>query len=129
MALFGTKKNTKKDAEQAAQPVQAGKVEISTTRLIPAPGLSGVLKHARITEKATMRQGDSVYTFDVEDKATKRDVARAMKTYYGVTPRKVAVVKVPSKTKRNMRTGRTGVKSGGKKAYVYLKKGDTITIQ
>jgi ribosomal protein L23 len=52
----------------------------------------------------------------------------AVKELYSVTPRKVAVVNVKSKERRNMRTGRVGVKRGGKKAYVYLKSGETITI-
>lgn len=87
-----------------------------------------MLKHARITEKASMHQAASVYTFDVPAAVTKRDIARAVHALYKVQPVKVAVVKVPSKNVRSMRTGKRGVKRGGKKAYVYLKQGDSITI-
>jgi large subunit ribosomal protein L23 len=89
---------------------------------------SHILKHARITEKATMHQNNSVYTFDVASSATKRDIVRAVHALYGASAIKVAVVAVPPKKIRSARTGKVGVKSGGKKAYVYLKKGETITL-
>lgn len=118
MALFGSKKKTETAAKPAAKAaVAAG-----------ARSFAGVLRHARITEKATMHQGASIYTFDVAESATKQEIKQAVKAIYGVSPRKVAVVSVPSKTKCNARTGRKGVKQGGRKAYVYLKSGETITI-
>jgi len=87
-----------------------------------------VLSRPRITEKATMLQGGNVYSFDVAERATKNDIARAVKTLYGVHPRKIAVVRIPRKNVRNMRTGKRGMKGGGKKAYVYLTQGETITV-
>lgn len=119
MALFGTKKSK----EMAAVAAPAAKAATAA----PA-GYAGTLLHARITEKATDRQADSVYTFDVAPDATKRDVAKAVRAIYGVTPRKVAVVTIRRKAMHNRRTGRIGFKPGGKKAYVYLKKGETITL-
>ena len=129
MALF-SKKTKQAQAVGKKAPVAA-----PTSAVSVAPQGSGmrtslahVLKHARITEKATMHQSGGVYVFDIADKASKRDVMLAVKSLYNVTPRKVAVVNVPTKTKRNMRTGREGMKRGGKKAYVYLKSGETITF-
>src|SRR3989344_2216746 len=118
MALFGSKK---KKADIVA-PVRAA----SGPSIVR--NLSHVLKHARITEKATMHSADGVYTFDVAVDATKRDIMQAVHLLYKVTPRKVRVVTVRAKTVRSRRTGQMGVKGGGKKAYVYLKKGETITI-
>jgi len=89
---------------------------------------SHILIQARITEKATWHQGAGVYTFNVASSATKRDIVRAVQALYKVKPRKVAIVQVPLKKVRNMRTGKTGVKKASKKAYVYLKQGDVITI-
>lgn len=114
MALFGKKTKTEEKKGEKTQ---------SFVR-----DLSHVLKHARITEKASMHQGESVYTFDIADSANKRDISLAIHQLYKVTPRMVRIVKVPTKVRRSARTGRTGIKSGGKKAYVYLKKGETITI-
>lgn len=121
MALFSRKKNTETaEATKAASPVQPS---VSTAR-----DLSPILKHARITEKATMGQGIGVYVFDVDVRASKRDIMQAVKLLYGVNARKVSVVSIPKKNIRSARTGRTGVKGGGRKAYVYLKKGETITL-
>lgn len=117
MALF--KKTTKK----AEANTETGTKQSGALR-----DLSHVLSQVRITEKATMKAESGVYTFNVADRATKSDIIKAVNALYKVTPRLVRIVKVPSKVKRNMRTGRVGVKSGGKKAYVYLKKGETITI-
>ncbi len=87
-----------------------------------------VLKGPRITEKASGHQAVGVYTFNITEYATKRDIVRAVQSLYKVTPRMVRVVRVPSKAKRSMRTGRVGVAKGGRKAYVYLKPGESITI-
>ncbi len=119
MALFGKKEAIV--SKDSAIPSAAGVVGIGCD-------LSAVLKHARITEKATMHSSDGVYTFDIAKDATKRDVIQSVYALYKVLPRKVRIVKVPTKMRRNPRTGKTGITRGGKKAYVYLKKGETITI-
>jgi large subunit ribosomal protein L23 len=125
MALFSRKQNKKEVKQQGAAPaVQAA----AASRPSAHPGLANVLAHARITEKASMVAGAGVYTFDISESATKRDIMQAVKALYGVSPRKVAVVTVKSKTRRNARTGKSGIKKGGRKAYVYLKSGETITI-
>jgi len=89
---------------------------------------SHILKHARITEKATMNQSGNIYTFDVASSATKRDIVRAVLALYKVKPVKVATVMVPEKKVRNMKTGKMGVKKGSKKAYVFVKQGETISL-
>ena len=88
-----------------------------------------VLRHARVTEKATSMSERGVYVFDVSPRATKEDVREAVKALYKVTPLKINMVRVPSK-KVSLRGAQNkyGVKSGGKKAYVFVKKGDTIDI-
>jgi large subunit ribosomal protein L23 len=117
MALF-TKKGTKKESIKSAAPVRSS---IVSSRM-------HVLARPRITEKATLHADVSAYVFDVSARATKRDIISAVAEIYKVTPSKVRIVNVPTKQIRNMRTGKRGVKRGGKKAYVYLKKGETITI-
>jgi large subunit ribosomal protein L23 len=117
MALFGKKKTETATTEAAAKT--GGGV---------ARDLSHILSHARITEKATVQAEGNIYTFDVSRSATKRDIVQAVRALYKVTPTHVRVLTVPQKIRRNARTGRIGIKSGGKKAYVFLKKGETITI-
>ena len=121
MALFGKKKNTDK-------AVTAPSAAVAPVREERGGRATDVLKNPRITEKATMHSGEGVYTFDVTAGATKRDILKAVRALYSVSPRKVAIVSIPRKWKRNMRTGKKGQQGGGKKAYVYLKKGETITI-
>src|SRR6476620_10457800 len=118
MALFSRSKKT--EEVKANAPV-AQKRETTATTAMNA-GVAHVLKHARITEKATMHQSVGVYTFEIAERATKRDVIAAVRSLYKVTPRMVRIVPVPMKTRRSMKTGKTGVKRGGRKAYVYLKK-------
>lgn len=104
------------------------KATVADTSAQSKQDLSHVLRHARITEKATMLSEKGVYTFVVAENVSKNDISKAIKKLYKVTPVKVAVVGIRSKEKRNARTGRYGVKGGGKKAYVYLKKGETINV-
>jgi len=134
MALFGKKKNTpartgsvRSGGEQATTPLAANSAG-TTVRESLSGGVADVLKNPRITEKATMHSDAGVYTFDVTAGATKRDIMKAVRALYSVSPRKVAIVSVPKKWKRNMRTGKRGQQGGGKKAYVYLKKGETINL-
>jgi len=114
---------SKKTTTKKAAP----KAETGATPVLHS-GNAHILKHARITEKATVSSMNNVYVFNVAAHATKRDIIRVVQTLYKVTPRQVAIAPVPSKSVRNRRTGKVGVKQGGKKAYVYLKKGETISI-
>jgi ribosomal protein L23 len=81
---------------------------------------SFALKRPRFTEKATLATDAHVYTFVVEKSATKEEIASHVAEKFGKTPLKVRTSNLPSKERRR------GVKPGVKKAYVYLKKGDTI---
>jgi large subunit ribosomal protein L23 len=85
---------------------------------------STVIENPRITEKAAMLAASNVYTFDITANATKSEVIKAIKTLYKHTPVKVNIGKVFAKNV--FKRGRAGVQKGGKKAIVYLKKGDTI---
>ncbi len=117
MALFSrtTKKTESKKVEKSEAPAS-----ISLRK--------DVLRAPRITEKASLVQQKGVYVFDVAPDATKRDIIAAVKQAYKVTPVAVRMVNVPEKSVRHMKTGRYGVKAGGKKAYVSLKSGDSITL-
>jgi len=97
------------------------------TQKITKKDISSILINPRITEKGAIIAGESnVYPFNVRPDATKKDVVEAVKIIYKVTPVKVAMVTIPSKVVRSRKDGKLGKKTGGKKAYVYLKKGDKI---
>lgn len=81
----------------------------------------------RMTEKAALGADKSgVYVFNVAKDATKKSIVGEVKKLYKVTPVRVRLLAVPTKT-RYIR-GAWGNKGGGKKAYVYLKKGDKIEM-
>lgn len=130
MALFGFKKKdevvTPKAEAKAPRAESTKTAKVKTATGSVPQSLAHVLRNPRVTEKGTMHAEAGTYLFDVAPSATKFEIARAVSAAYNVTPRMVRIVTIPSKRKRNMRTGQTGVKRGGKKAYVYLKKGETI---
>lgn len=87
------------------------------------PKGSAVIK-PRVTEKAGILSERGVYTFDVKVSANATEIAKAIAAAYKVTPVKVSIA--PIKAKSMFARGRRGTTQAGKKAYVYLKKGETI---
>jgi large subunit ribosomal protein L23 len=87
-----------------------------------------ILLAPRITEKGAYLSEAGVYLFNVAVDATKHEIMAAVKKIYNVTPRKVTVVRVPKKAVATRGTNRKGSTRSGKKAYVFLKKGETIDI-
>ena len=85
-----------------------------------------LIKKPRITEKASFHAEQNVYTFDVEKSANKTEIKKAIFQLYKVRPVKVNILMV--KSKEIVVRGRKGTKSGGKKALVFLKKGEKIEI-
>ena len=83
-----------------------------------------IIKNPRITEKASFNAEQNVYTFDVTENANKTEIKKAIFSLYKVHPVKVNILRVQDK--QVMSKGKKGVKSGGKKALVYLKAGDKI---
>lgn len=122
---------TDTDGKVVAAPKSATKESASskTLKTTVATGKVGshILTRPRITEKATMGASQNVYVFDVAKRANKNQIAEAVKDVYGITPVQVRVLAIPTKTSVNRRGAQTTT-GGGKKAYVYLKKGDTIEL-
>jgi large subunit ribosomal protein L23 len=118
MALFGKKKAAVTETKTAAvQPA------LATNR-----NLEAVLVRPHLTEKAVGLGDSNVYTFEVARNATKFQVRDAIKALYNVTPVKVNIVnKLPAKRRKGS-TGRMVKHAGMKKAYIYLKKGDSISL-
>lgn len=126
MALF------KKKDEEAKEVAVVEKKKVSSTQKssphISSVNHSSVLLRPRVTEKATIAVEKSVYVFEVDPRANKKEIAQAVKQIYSVTPKKVNVVRIkPRKFFSRMR-GQSGLRSGYKKAYIYLKEGDSIEI-
>lgn len=119
MAKFG---NSKKQEKAVVAKAKASKTPFTDGRehdTLIAPWFS---------EKALIGTEKGVYVFHVSPRATKHDVAKAIVVVYKVTPKKVRMVNLPAK-KVSMRTRRGhGTRAARSKAYVYLKKGETINL-
>lgn len=84
------------------------------------------IERPRVSEKATVLAGAHCYAFEVLRTANKHQIAQAVKALYDVVPREVRVLPIPKKAL--FARGKRGSTVGGKKAYVFLKKGDTIEL-
>lgn len=125
MGIFSKKDDkavAKKSVKAEAPKTEAKKDSVKEDAKVVS--YNQVLKNPRITEKAAHISGNNVYTFDVYPKATKTDITKAIKEIYNVAPVKVNVVAIPKK--KVYRKDGVGIKRGGRKAYVTLKKGDKI---
>jgi large subunit ribosomal protein L23 len=89
---------------------------------------SYILLSPRITEKGAYLAENGVYVFNIAKTANKKEVAEAIREVFKVTPRMVRVSRVAGKEVYTRGTNRWGRTNSGKKAYVYLKKGDTLEI-
>lgn len=128
------RKNTAAVKAAGTPAVEGGAVPRHAPAAAPAsvgtspPRFFGILRRPRVTEKATVTAEHGVYVFEVDVRANKKDIAQAVVDLYNVTPEKVSTVPIPSKTVMQKTRRKRGVKTGGKKAYVYLKKGDSIEL-
>lgn len=126
MGLFNKKSSAKAEETKEVKETPKAKVSAPAKKADTVSTFSAgeVLKNPRITEKAAYASDKNVYTFDIAPRASKVEIVKAVKEIYKVTPIKVNVVAIPKK--RVFRKNSVGVKGGGKKAYVFLKKGDKI---
>ncbi len=122
MALFG-KKKTENKVEKIENKAKVKSPTVSTSKNI-STAASLVILRPHITEKSGALSQSGVYTFEVVKGSGSKQIAEAVEALYKVVPVRVSVTTIRSK-KRNLR-GIPGKTGSGKKAYVYLKKGDTI---
>lgn len=122
MALFS---RTKK-ADTAAAAPKATKPAVATAA-IPR-NLANVIVRPYLTEKAVSKTDANQYTFIVSRTATKFAVRDAIKALYNVTPVRVNIVNRAPAVRHSGSRNRDFNVAGQKKAYVHLKKGDTINI-
>lgn len=124
MALFSRNKK-----DETAKDAAPAKRAAAPSRALPIDrNLAVVLKAPRITEKSVGQGERNVYTFVVDRRATKFQVRDAIKAQFNVTPVKINIVNKSPRQYHSRSKGRTFTESGMKKAYVYLKKGESISL-
>lgn len=132
MAIFKkttAKAASKPKAEKKAKDVVVLEVvkEVKVSKAGKGLALEQILLNPHVTEKASDLSEKGVYAFNVNMRANKDQVTRAVKHFFKVTPVKVAMLVNKPKYSRNARTNRVQIKKAAlKKALVYLKKGDKI---
>lgn len=89
-----------------------------------------VLKRPVVTEKAMQLTAMRQYVFEVQDKANKIQIKKAIEEYFDVEVKSVRTLRTKGKrTQRYTRSGwMTGKKSTVKKAYITLKEGYEIEL-
>ncbi|HEX7651654.1 MAG TPA: 50S ribosomal protein L23 [Candidatus Paceibacterota bacterium] len=120
MAIFGNDKGAKKASKKEVRVRAAREVKDVNGKF------ATMLLRPWLSEKALIGTEKSVYVFEIPKNATKHDVKNAVEKTYKVVPVQVRTVNLPAK-KVNLRTRRgTGTRAARRKAYVYLKQGETI---
>jgi len=126
MALFSRTKE-KNTEEKESEKVVPAKAVVSNS--LPTDyDLAGVIVRPLVTEKAVGMGERNVHTFVVRTDATKFLVRDAIKSLFSVTPVKVNIVNKAPRQYMSRGKGRRLTEPGVKKAYVYLKDGDSINL-
>jgi len=85
-----------------------------------------VIRRPIISEKSAKLAESNGLAFEVDMRATKTDIARAVQAIYNVVPAKVNIVVQKGKVKTFR--GRKGTQKDIKKAYITLKAGEKIEV-
>jgi large subunit ribosomal protein L23 len=129
MAIFGTKKGektSKPKAEKKAKKAEGSRVSRARRTTLAHGANHTVIGAPWFSEKALLATERGVYAFAVPSRASKAEIAGAIKEIYNVEPRAIRIVNLPGKRKM-LRTRRGfGTRAARRKAYIYLAKGETI---
>lgn len=79
-----------------------------------------------ISEKSTILASHNQYVFKVMKDANRKQVSEAIKSVYGVIPKKINIIKNKGKSVRFRKF--SGKRSDTKKAIVFLREGDKIML-
>lgn len=90
--------------------------------------LKDVIKKPVITEKATQDTALGRYSFKVDKRANKKEIARAVEKFFKVKARKVKTLTVRGKRKRVGRLRQEANQSDWKKAIVQLAEGEKLDV-
>jgi len=86
-----------------------------------------IVRRALITEKGTLiRENSNQYIFEVNPKANKLEIKKAIETIFSVKVEEVRTISMKGKSKRMGVF--SGKRPGWKKAIVRLKEGQTIEL-
>jgi large subunit ribosomal protein L23 len=116
--IFADKKNKVAKATTEVKSVNSVKTE-NVKKAKPAYSY-------RVTEKAARLGDNNTYIFNILEDKNKIEIRKELEIKYKVKVININIVNSPRK--KVFSRGRAGVKSGFKKAYITLKKGDSIAL-
>ncbi len=90
--------------------------------------LKSVLKKPIVTEKAALLSSQLRYVFEVDKRANKTEIKKAVEKYFNVKVDQVKTLAIKGKKRRVLKTKKETTASDGKKAIVYLKEGNKIDL-
>lgn len=90
--------------------------------------MKNIIKKAILSEKAYKSMEKGIYTFLVDARSTKKEIAQQVASHFAIDVVKVNVGNIAAKSKRIAKSRKQVKVGGGKKAMVYLKAGQTIAM-
>lgn len=90
--------------------------------------IKDVLKRPVVTEKTSQKMAEGKYTFQVDRRATKKEVALAVEKAFGVHVQGAWTIMVRGKKKRMLKAKKEIQKPDRKKAIVELREGEKIDL-
>lgn len=87
-----------------------------------------IVRKPILSEKAYKQMEKGIYVFQVSKNSSKKQIASEIKKQFNVEVVKVNVLKTAPKSKRIAKTRKQAQVGGGKKAMVYLAKGQNIAV-
>lgn len=94
----------------------------------PKMDITTIIKKPIITEKSMKEVDNYHYTFLVDKKANKNQIAKAVEKLFKVNVLSVRTVKIAGKTKKIGKRGKTKKMADKKKAIVEIKKNQKIEV-
>jgi len=86
-----------------------------------------IIKSSHLTEKATnLTNNSNQYAFKVDINSSKREIKKAVESYFSVDVKKIRVIKVKGKVKKSRY--RLKRRPNWKKAYISLAENQTIDV-
>ncbi len=103
-------------------------VEKKEKKIVTTAAVYDILRRPVISEKTAKMAEKGAVAFEVDARATKTEVIRAIQAIYGVKPTKVNMVIVKGKVKSAPNRKSSGTQRDVKKAYVTLPEGQDLDL-
>ena len=114
-------------AERRVKESPSAKAAGGRKKVVATAGMYDVLRRPIISEKSAKLAETGGLCFEIDARATKKDVANAIKAIYNVAPKSVNVLNVKGKTKA-FRGKAKGTQKTVKKVYITLPRDAKIEI-